>query len=65
MPLVSRAATFDYRGCPLSEGYSPLFEVGRWPLPIAIKNRLLKVTGNVTVGGSGNPKKLNIQGVAK
>jgi hypothetical protein len=66
LDYTGRFGVFDYRNCPLSEGYSPLFELGRMALPYCHQEQGLFVKGTVTVK---NPKpklskKLSINGVA-
>jgi hypothetical protein len=61
---TGRFAVFDYRNCPLSDGYSPLFDLGRMALPYCHEEQGLEVNGTVTIGNLRSGKKLSIAGVA-
>jgi hypothetical protein len=56
-----RFSVFDYRNCPRSDGYSPLFDLGRWALPYCHQEQALQVKGTVSMEGKKN---LDIEGVA-
>ncbi len=55
-----RFDVFDYIQCPLSSGYSPLYELGRWALPYNHQEQGLNVIGSVKL----NKEKISVNGLS-